>query len=59
MKSGSVVLVLVLSVITCVKSEAFSSTANLIQLVNSEKDLVTSLEAYIEEEESKLKEIQR
>ena len=40
-------------------SEAFSSTANLLQLVKSETNIASSLENVIKEEEQRLTEVKR
>ena len=41
------------------RSEAFSSTANLVSLVEAERDLIPTLENYIRSEEQKLASIKR
>ena len=57
---GSMPLIITLQCfVTYVNSEAFSATANLVQLVKSEKEIINSLEAYIADEESRLEEIKR
>ncbi|XP_058022044.1 prolyl 4-hydroxylase subunit alpha-2 isoform X2 [Ahaetulla prasina] len=51
------IMLLLLICLECIKGEFFTSIGQMTELIHAEKDLVQSLKAYIQEEETKLSKI--